>query len=159
MTTLVPAHSNIAGIATQRWHDEVREMLDFLPVLYPGGSEWLERRLCQVDDGTAVVHAVRADGGQLAGVMLGVLKPSGRFKISTLFVREEYRRRGVGGALLDAALVHARVRGAKETYITGATSIRAELAPLLASRSFTRVATEISRYGEGRDEDVFVRSR
>jgi len=158
MNTLAPVHSTTVEPGLPSINDEIRELLDFLPVLYPGGSEWLNKRLNQVEEGCADGRIVRATNGDLAGVVLGVLKPTGRYKISTLFVSPAHRRRGIGAALLDAALAKALDHGAHETYITGAASVRANLEPLLQSRAFRCVAVEQDRYGAGRDECVFVRS-
>lgn len=158
MNTLAPVHSTTAEIDLASINDEVRELLDFLPVLYPGGSAWLSKRLGQVEEGCADRQILRATNGDIAGVMLGVLKPTGRYKISTLFVSPAHRRHGVGSALLDAAIEKAVDCGAHETYITGAVSVRADLEPLLQSRAFHCVAVEQDRYGAGRDECVFVRS-
>ncbi|KRC51875.1 hypothetical protein ASE16_02050 [Leifsonia sp. Root227] len=109
-----------------------------------------------MNTGRAVARIARVDG-ELAGVSLGVMKPSGRFKISTLFVAPNARKRGVGSQLLIEMLDAGQNYGAVETYITGATTVRAHLVPLLCRAGFRLIATEPNRYGEGRDEDVFVR--
>jgi len=134
----------------------VRQLLDFLPVLYPDGFEWLTKRLGDVRRGDAMCVVAEHDG-ELVGIALGIIKPSGRFKLSTLYVSELHRRKGVGGRLLRHALHFAEARGASHVYITGAHTVRNELEPLLDGHGFRRVATEQDRYGAGRHEDVFVR--
>lgn len=151
LQALHPRTSNCADVSERR---RIESLLDFLPVLYPGGDVWLRRRLDDVAAGRAVGLTVVIDG-TLAGVSFGILKPSNHFKISTLFVAPEFRHRGVGRALLDAMLNRAIGLDTTEVYITGATSVRGELAGLLENVGFSHVATERDRYGAGRDEDVY----
>ena len=140
-----------AGPASRQ---RIEELLDFLPVLYPGGSAWLSRRMSDVARGRATALVAEVSG-EMVGVALGILKASGRFKVSTLFVSPTHRGLGLGAELLDSMVVRARVVGANEVYITGAHSVRENLSPLLASRGFVLTATEANRYGQGRHEDVY----
>jgi GNAT superfamily N-acetyltransferase len=137
-------------------HAAVRDLLDFLPALYPGGREWLEGRLADIFVGRAVAVTMNVDDS-LAGIAIGILKDSGRFKICTLFVRPEHRRTGVGAGLLDALLSTPESTSSSAVYITAAHTIRREIAPLLSSRGFTMIASVEDRYGAGRHEDVFAR--
>lgn len=139
------------------WQDEVRGLLSFLPELYPGSGAWLDRRLELVADGKAFSHQVRTADGRLAGIVLGIPKDSRRFKISTLYVAKDHRGSGIGGVLIDAALLEAQSSDCSEIYITGASSVRDQLFPLLASRGFELISTAANRYGPGRDEDVYSR--
>lgn len=158
MTRLLPPRLQLNHANDNSWHSEVRELLDFLPVLYPGGEQWLDARLRLIDERKAVAHLVRDHAGTLVGVMLGIAKDAHRFKVSTLYVAPGHRGAGVGRTLLDAALLHAQQAECTEVYITGATTVRDELSPLLSSRGFVRIATERDRYGVGRDEDVYSRA-
>lgn len=135
--------------------EALAKLLDFLPVLYPGGKEWLDRRLDDVERGDA--HCILLyDGGELAGVSIGVLKPDNRFKICTLYVRPESRRVGGGSALLGEMLRISREHGGRETYITAAHTVSDELGRLLGAAGFSPVVTELHRYGDGRHETIFV---
>ncbi|WP_162257724.1 GNAT family N-acetyltransferase [Agromyces sp. Root81] len=140
----------------QATRQEIVDLLYFLPVLYPGGAEWLTKRLIDVERGRAWADLVRVNG-ELVGISIALKKPSGRLKISTLFIAPEARSHGYGSALLDRMLKRAAESGAPEVYITGASTVRAQLEPLLSSRDFERVALEQGRYGPGRDEDIYVR--
>lgn len=158
MTRLLPPRLQLNHTNDNSWHSDVRNLLDFLPVLYPGGEQWLDARLRLIDEGGAVAHLVRDSAGALIGVLLGIAKESRRFKVSTLYVAPGHRGTGIGRTLIDSALLHARQAECEEIYITGATTVRDELSPLLSSRGFVRVATEKDRYGVGRDEDVYSRA-
>ena len=136
---------------------EVRELLDFLPVLYPGGEQWLERALNEVRSGEADGFEVR-DNGELVGIVLGQLKPSGKYKLRTLFVAEQHRNNGIGRALLRAGIEAAENAGASAAYITFAHTITDEIKPLLDSERFEHLAYAPDRYGIGRDEIVSQRA-
>lgn len=157
MTRLLPPRLTLNHANDKSWHGDVQELLDFLPVLYPGGEQWLSSRLDLIDEGKAVAHLARDRSGRLIGVMLGIAKSSHRFKVSTLYVASEHRGKGIGRTLLESAFLHAQHAACNEIYITGSTTIRNELSPLLMSHGFKRVATEMNRYGTGRHEDVYSR--
>lgn len=154
MMLLLAPHVRPIDCADATSRQSIEKLLDFLPVLYPGGSAWLSRRMDDVAMGraTALVAEVL---GEVVGVALGILKPRGRFKVSTLFVSPPHQGHGLGAELLDSMLWRARVAGANEVYITGAHSVRENLSPLLVSRGFVLTATEANRYGQGRHEDVY----
>lgn len=147
----IPRTLNCADADERR---RIHDLLDFLPVLYPGGDTWLERRLDDVAENRAYAYAMEAEDA-VAAVCIGIHKPSRRFKISTLFVAPEHRGKGFGRALLKAMITQAVTVGAEEAYITGATSVRHELGALLHSAGFAHVHTEPCRYGPDRDEDVY----
>lgn len=134
--------------------DEHVALLDFLPVLYPGGAEWLVRASDQIRRGAADAAEVRV-AGEVAGLMLGIAKPSGLYKIRTLFVSRHFRGQGFGSALLDHAKGRAAEAGCTGMYVTAAETIRSEFEPTMAAHGFTRVVTVSNRYGPGRDEDVY----
>ncbi len=136
--------------------NEITDLLDFLPVLYPGGDFWLPKVLAEVESGTADGFEVRV-GGTLAGVLLGCLKSSGKYKIRTLFVAPRFRGQGVGRSLLLAGLDAAKNRGARAVYITFAHTLDAEIAPLLQSEGFCEAGNAVNRYGIGRHEVVYDR--
>jgi len=135
---------------------DVEKLLDFLPVLYPGGSAWLARAAAEVEGGRADAFAAVV-GDTTVGVGFGALKPSNRYKIRTLFVSPADRGRGIGRMLLVALTDRAKELGAYEIYVTAATTIRDDFEPMIGKAGFNIIATESSRYGCGRDEDIFVK--
>lgn len=135
---------------------DVEKLLDFLPVLYPGGAAWLARTACEVGNGTADAFAAVLDDATVA-IGFGVLKPSNRYKVRTLFVSPAHRGQGIGTILIAALSDRAEHLGACEMYVTAAATIRDEFEPMIAKAGFERVGTEAGRYGCGRDEDIFVK--
>jgi GNAT superfamily N-acetyltransferase len=134
---------------------DLNALLDFLPVLYPGGDAWLRRVLHEVAAGRADATVVY-EGDVVVGVFLGSLKPGGRYKIRTLFVDDAHRRRGIGQRLLRHARRAAAAAGACEIFVTAATTIRPQFEPFIAANEFVRLATMPNRYGPGRHEDVYL---
>lgn len=132
-------------------------LLDFLPVLYPGGHTWLRRALAEVDAGEADAIFAYVDG-VLAGVCLGTTKPDDRYKIRTIFVLPRFRRCGVGRALIQRARRAAIDAGAVELYVTAASTLRNDFRPFAEVNGLNHVATAPNRYGVGRHEDVYISS-
>lgn len=130
--------------------DDVKHLLSDLPVDYPGGDQWLARRLIDVLEGAAACTLATVSG-RVVGVTIGTPKRRAT-KLSTIFVEPAFRRSGVGSRLLDAFLAEASP-GA-ETYVTVADHKWRDLSPLLRSRGFVATALESDRYGPGRDEVV-----
>ncbi len=135
----------------------VADLLDFLPVLYPGGEQWLVGALADVKSGEGDGWIVE-ENGNLVAILLGRLKPSGRYKIRTLFVAPEYRGHGHGRRLLRTALDAAEGARATHAYVTVASTVDSLIAPLLHSEGFEPIALERSRYGTYRDEIVYQRT-
>lgn len=137
----------------------VRSLLVDLPLSYPGAEAWLERRLQDcLDERARCMIATTPDG--VVGVT--ILTPKAlATKLSTIYVRPDFRRSGLGGRLLDQVLRDARgwaPRDAQgETYVTVAHHTWGQLERLLLGRGFTRTAFEPNRYGQGRHEIVATR--
>jgi len=136
--------------------DEVKQLLVALPLDYPGGDEWLERRLLDVLDGRATCELATLNG-RVVGLTIGT--PKGRAtKLSTIYVVPAARRVGVGSMLLDSFIAQARTSGrGREIYVTAAHHRWPELQRLFESRGFTVSVVESDRYGPGRHEVVAIR--
>jgi GNAT superfamily N-acetyltransferase len=74
-----------------------------------------------IEDPDALCLLARAEGGSAAGHLIGRLPPASplrpgavRAVLESIRVAPEHRRRGVGGALVDAFVAWARKRGANE---------------------------------------------
>ena len=137
----------------------VRSLLVDLPLSYPGAEAWLERRLQDCLAERARCMIARAPDGVVG---ITILTPKAlATKLSTIYVRPDFRRSGLGGRLLDQVLRDARgwaprdARG--ETYVTVAHHTWGQLERLLLGRGFTRTAFEPNRYGQGRHEIVATR--
>lgn len=154
METLVGTVSSHRGVGYMR--QRIVDLLDFLPVLYPGGSDWLARRLDDVVRGDASCVVLERDT-EVIGVAIGVIKSESRFKICTLYVRPSARRLGGGSALLAEVLEVAKASGAKHAYITAAHTVSNELWSVLRPSGFRQIVTQLDRYGHGRHETVFIK--
>ncbi|MFC8190363.1 GNAT family N-acetyltransferase [Cellulomonas sp. NPDC057328] len=137
----------------------VRSLLVDLPVAYPGAEAWLRRRLqdCLAGRARCMIAATADD---VVGVT--ILTPKSlATKLSTIYVRPDFRRTHLGSRLLDQVLQDASrwaPRDAQgEIYVTIAHQTWGQLERLLSSRGFTRTAFESNRYGRGRHEIVATR--
>jgi len=145
---------DIVPLATHK--ESVRDLLDFLPVLYPDGSTWLVNALDEVTCGGADGFEASSDG-KIVGILLGRLKSDRRYKIRTLFVSPDSRGRGLGRTLLRAGIERSISRGASSAYITFAHTLQHDIAPLLETEGFEECGNAINRYGLGRHEVVYER--
>jgi N-acetylglutamate synthase-like GNAT family acetyltransferase len=134
----------------------VTSLLRILPWLYPSGDAWLSRRLDDVVQGRAHCSLREQDGRVIAAA---ITTPKGPqvVKLSTFFVAEDCRHRGVGAGLLDSVLGDVDRAGVREIYVTVAHHLAAPLAELFLPRGFIPCALEIDRYGQGRHELVLTR--
>lgn len=96
-----------------------------------------------------------ADSDRVAGyVVAWFVADEG--EIANLAVREPTRRRGIGAALLDAALDEGRRRGAKAIYLEVRNSNAAARA-LYASRNFEEVGRRRNYYRKPEEDAIVLR--
>jgi hypothetical protein len=136
-------------------HEAISALLaEPLSFLYPGGQEWLSRRLATLaETGRATVVA---SGATVIAVAIETWKPAGRVKLSTFFVCPESRQSGVG-ALLAANLVQRwNAERRPEAYVTVSESAVEALSRVLVPLGFAHLAMESNRYGVGRHEHVLT---
>ena len=132
---------------------DVVALLHELPVLYPGGAEWLQRRLTDVEHGYAYCRLVWRDE-ELVGVAIETPKPVHRLKLSTLFVRPDVRRRGVGRFLTTMLVTEWLSTYRTNCYVTVAQTRCGALNRLLQPLGFSHTITVEARYGADRNECV-----
>ncbi|MBN9106175.1 MAG: GNAT family N-acetyltransferase [Propionibacteriaceae bacterium] len=145
----------ILGALEPRSVGSVRSLLAELPRDYPGAEAWLRRRLDDALHGRAECWTL-AESGRVAGVVILTPKASA-LKLSTIYVADRVRGRGLGSLLMDHVVERASELGFDETYVTVAEHTVPLLRPLLDSRAFTLTALEKHRYGRDRHEAVFSR--
>ena len=133
----------------------VRRLLKILPTLYPGGATWLEMRLDEAASGAARCTLALAEG-RLAAIAIEKDKGTRCVKLSTFYVSRNWRRLGIGRALLNEVVERWGHREIEHGHVTVREGRSSELAPLLHSYGFNRAATETGRYGVDRNELVFV---
>ena len=101
-------------------HDDkvaVRDLLVEIPTIYPGGLAWLERRLDDVEQRKAQCM-VALDRNVLVGVTID--SPKGRFqsKLSTIYVADQFRRKGVGSLLLASCVTQWIRKDIERVHVT-----------------------------------------
>jgi GNAT superfamily N-acetyltransferase len=135
----------------------VTELLRFLPTLYPNGDSWLQRRLTDAEQGKArCTLAVSRNSGRLAGLTIETPKGNASVKLSTIYVRPEYRGRAIGTLLLQRARERWIQSDITSTYVTVDESRRQSLSSLLRSNNFVLGAVEPGRYAADRTEYVYL---
>jgi [ribosomal protein S18]-alanine N-acetyltransferase len=100
-----------------------------------------------------VVAALAADPAHLVGYA-GLLALDGDADVQTIAVAAQVQGRGVGGALIDALIVQARLRSASSLLL----EVRADNASavgLYTKRGFERIAVR-RRYYQPEDVDAWV---
>lgn len=135
--------------------DEARQLLAVLHDRYPGGLDWLERRLDDVDAGRA--WAWRAgNGGAALGYAIATPKGLRREKLSTLYVAAHARGQGIGRSLLAALFEDWRRRELDEVFVTVDEADSATKA-FLVSHGFSHLPHAGRAYGE-RSDAIYVLS-
>jgi hypothetical protein len=97
--------------------NDVFRLLSFLPDLYPQSFDWLERRLVDIERKHAHC-AVALVNYRIAGILIDTPKGVRTSKISTLFVREQQCRSGLGSRLIEASARRWYADGVDDIYIT-----------------------------------------
>lgn len=125
--------------------------------LYPQGTAKLllrlERALDLRDD--AFVAASQRTGRPIA-LAAECSKGNHTRKLSTFWVHPLARRRGVGRELLGRRMGDWARMNEEQVHVTVREERSAELERVLLPSGFSRVSLELNRYGEGRNEAVYV---
>ena len=79
--------------------------------------------------------------GEVAGTCAVMKHPSGLLELCKMAVRPDLRRRGIGAALLSAAIDRARSRGARELYLRTSPELTAAIR-LYRRAGFKRIARD-----------------
>lgn len=131
---------------------------DLLPAIcssYPGAKAWLEGRLEDVMEGSARCQLARDLHG-LRAIAIETPKAPGHLKLSTIWVPERARGRGLGRRLL----VECRDRWLRDeleqVWVTVAPPSYPSISPLLLAHGFRQTGIDSDRYGEGRPEAIFT---
>ncbi len=135
----------------------VFKLLSFLPTLYPGGFEWLDRRLEEVLKGKGRCTLIKVSG-RIAGITIEAPKTARTVKLSTIFVDAHFRGQHIGNALLANCCNRWQQEHVKSCYVTADYRIARDLSPLLGQFSFKETTLIMNRYGQGRHEVVFLRN-
>lgn len=131
----------------------VKDVLSVLPVLYPGGADWLDNRLMDALEGRARCTVADLDG-EIAAVAIETPKAGNRLKLSTILVTPTFRGQGIGTRLAGQLAAGWEREKISEVYVTVAHTEHDRLSALLYPIGFTTVALEWDRYGTGRHEYI-----
>jgi GNAT superfamily N-acetyltransferase len=134
---------------------DVFRLLWILPILYPHGYDWLDRRLIDVEEGRADCRIATVDG-VLAGALIETPKGARSAKLSTLWVVPRFRHRGVAGGLLEEARCRWLQRGFDLVTATVDWWRSAAIAPTLERAGFRSEGIVPELYGPNRDELIMV---
>lgn len=132
----------------------ITKVLSFIESLYPDGLQWLQKRLTDVEGGKAFC-TVAIFREQFAGLLIDTPKGIRTRKISTFYVRDPFRHKGVATSLLAHHADEWRKAGIDRIYITAPTKGQDSLERFLAHHGFHLVSIAPEKYGEGRDEAIF----
>jgi len=122
--------------------------------LYPQGAEKLFARLENALNGYATANVVESLTLGPIALASETLKGADNVKVSTFWVHQDFRGRGIGGRLLDHRLEDWRHSNRGHAIVTVREDRAAELERLFTPRGFTRVAVDIDRYGDGQNEVI-----
>ena len=101
-----------------------------------------------------LTHASIIDSGPIAGYIVA-RETAGELHINNGAVREEFRRRGIGAALLQRVLLEARGRKANAVFLEVRSGNRAAQA-LYVKNGFRAIATRPDYYSEPREDAVVM---
>ena len=101
-----------------------------------------------------MTHASIIDSGPIAGYIVA-RETAGELHINNVAVREQFRRRGIGGALLERVLQEARRRKANAAFLEVRSGNRAAQA-LYVKNGFRPIATRADYYSEPREDAVVM---
>lgn len=82
-----------------------------------------ERHILATGGAIFVAEASRANGTHVLGACALIAEPDGAFELAKMAVDEAARGRGVGRALAEAAVAHARSRGAPRVELLSNTAL------------------------------------
>lgn len=125
-----------------------------LETLYPKIKQWLDEKSVALAQGRAQA-LVATYGTQKAGLAITSDKEEGVRKISTLILRPDFRRLGVGSRLLYDVLLKAVDDGIEKLYLTFAEERRVELEAILSRYGFQLEGVSPRRYRRGSWEWVW----
>ena len=133
-------------------------VLGLLPVVgqrYPAGLSWLDKRLDGVRDGKASCLLAATEDGQPVGVAIETPKGRGRAKLSTLWVTETHRGRGVGSSMLNWLTTSWVRRDIADVWVTTDLEFCDDLRPSIERFGFEPIGLATGKYSPDRTEIVY----
>lgn len=122
--------------------------------LYPKGARKLLTRLEDALNGDSAAYVTQVRGFGPISLASETSKGRRRVKLSTFWVDPRFRGIGVGASLLD----HRIKSWQQADFDSAVVTVREERAPqlerLFIPRGFSRIVTDLDKYGEGQNEVV-----
>lgn len=132
--------------------------LAFLPKLYPGGDTWLDRLLHKEGLATSRI-TLYSISREIAGITVERQKEESRLKLSTFYVHEDWRGRGIARVMMDSCQARWTQERIRRVHVTAQYPRDDGLDHVFCSSGFVLHTVEPSRYRTGADEGVFVWER
>lgn len=145
---------HVRALTGDDWQPVMQALAPTLAAHYPGGHQWLSRRLDDVVDGRAFAWIVGAPNREPAGVAIETPKGPGRLKLSTLWVAPALRGAGIGAALRDFCIGRWLETDVDSAWLTAGAATVADIGRLLLPAGFEFTCCLPDRYGPGRHEWV-----
>lgn len=138
-------------LATADDADDVRAILEELRTWYPKIDDWIEKVI--IEDRLGGVRLVSWDQ-RLAGISISRDKDDRVRKLSTLYLRPEFRGESIGPYLVYEEVRRTAKEGFEKAYVTFAAELEAALGPILARYGFVAEGVSAGRYRANRAEFV-----
>jgi ribosomal protein S18 acetylase RimI-like enzyme len=132
----------------------VTETLPELQARYPHFDRWIQEKALQITRNEAAAY-VASLGEDNPGFALVTNKDPGVRKISTLFIKEDFRGMGVGPRLLFGVMERAARDRIEKLYITLSEELRAKFERLLDQYGFSVEGVSARRYRDNSWEWVW----
>jgi len=123
---------------------------------YPNFPIWLERKTREIQSHQATATAAFANHGEIIGVIIESYKDQEGSKISTIYVRPDFRSLGIGSYLLASHLARSITEGRRLFYTTFDSSLDADLGGFMKYMGFIPSASHRDRYRVGAIERVYT---
>ena len=133
---------------TQATPELLAAMQRLTPQLSPSASPVTMERLANIVTASSNVFLVARESGQIVGTLTLALFPiltGVRAWIEDVVVDDSFRARGIGRALIEEAMVHARIAGATTLDLTSRPS-REAANGLYQSIGFVKRETNVYRF-------------
>jgi N-acetylglutamate synthase-like GNAT family acetyltransferase/predicted transcriptional regulator len=153
LTKVEVAPSLIVRDATELDKPDVQSMLEDLEAWYPGIGSWIPKVLDDIQSPDATVRVAKL-GQETAGVAVSRDKDSEIRKLSTLYVRPEFRGEAVGPHLVHEEVRRAARDGVRKVYVTYAAELRSQLESLFGRYGLVTEGISPGRYRSGQAEWV-----
>jgi ribosomal protein S18 acetylase RimI-like enzyme len=123
---------------------------------YPNFPIWLERKTRDIQRHQATATAAFANHGEIIGVIIESYKNQERSKISTIYVRPDFRSLGIGSYLLASHLTRSIAEGRRLFYTTFDSSLDADMGGFMKYMGFIPSASHCDRYRTSAIERVYT---